>query len=496
MLKNKKAQKPEWFMILIILAIVGLIFGVTFLIGFKGSGVGNIRNKICKYTNQMRTKFGILGPMEDLRPGAIVPKMPKFCTTSLEQIAANDWGKCDTYFENQYNGWQGIAKDELEALRGCAAHQIIDLAWQCWDMGGQGTLEPESWMCFTVQVGTELQGEVDVDKVYLKLRKNLKKELGCSPDSEKDYGITHSDCSKLLDILPQKLVDKLVHSNTIEMYENMIIQGYTTKNEEKLGLTDCVKENVDIIDLFTQITDASKVESILQDTVVTSKKGCEGVISFVKEKMNRIDSERDGIDKINADIHTEIKDALGVKAENPGEPICTKKDESGNCIEEFNPTQLDVLLETTFEIGSKLPELGEIDKEYLYEIMRTTNVKDEYYTYTSVIPKDKLEVIADFKIIPGSLFEIGFCDPPLPIGSGVVQRFTCGFKCEIVNGEWECGEKQRIQLASGGGGAGGISRVGSPYPSYCQLGNVLNLPVARELRKGCEIIVGGVTRRI
>jgi len=190
--------------------------------------------------------------------------------------------------------------------------------------------------------------------------------------------------------------------------------------------------------------------------------------------------------KLNEDISTLLEANLQEKFK--GEDIIIKvcREYKADCEAEIGEDyeekccktpEEQTVLENTFEaaltIGGILPNIGSITEENIKEILETKNItgKDESYKSRFDNIDKRFKFLGEFEINPNSLFEIGFCDPPIEIGQGPLA----GMKCSILGG-------QQVQL--GPGGTVGVSREGSPY---CNVFNAFNkLDIVRGMQKYCE----------
>lgn len=411
----KKAQTNWFIFILIILAIVALVSAGYWLKELSEAVEGDIEDEICRNSNQLRgstTPLGYVGAR---------PKSTKLCGTQHESIYANDFSKCDPEFEDM------MKKDEIEALRMCAAHQIAQLVWRCWWMGGEGGFGAiGSWKCFTAKIViNQYGGEKSNYKVEDNLRRQLREKLGCGEEwiPVKDRLIGEVlKCESTADYIADKLMDKLLYNAYIDYYRDINYSEEIASYQTKIN-------NIN-----------SEISTILENNIQEKFKGEDVTVKVCREY--KIDCQ-----------------------------TSAGEDYDKKCCETYEEQKvLDNTFEAALTIGSKLPEIGSIKEEDIKWILDNKNNTIETRKYEPY-HLSKFKVLGEFEMNPNTLAEIGFCAPPVEIGEGPLARM----QCNLLTG-------QEVQLGSGG--TVGQTREGSPY---CQVFNAFNkIGVIEGLQKFCE----------
>lgn len=309
--------------------------------------------------------------------------------------------------------------------------------------------------------------------------KELAKQLGYDPTS--DTGIAQANA---IAEQAEQQVDAVVSE---------IAYGSGGQN----GLRQCTSlTEDDLMSVAKLVGNAeSSADIIKADIINEGISGCNvnGLKAFAMRYATDAKENKDLAQEKSDEITEKLKELLGDKWETVRtDPGPDRKLET--TADNYEVKLIDDVSDGVFSAVSVLPDLGQITEADVREIIKSVNIPgEEDRLYSAVISTEDVDFLRGFSITPNSLFEIAYCDPPLPLGSGLGLRFTCGANCEYNpekytdHSGWgaleglECSFDQKIQIGSGGSGAGGVTRGGSPY---CDMG-VFNLPILKDIRDDC-----------
>jgi len=514
MKSNRRGTTPTWVIILMLIMIVSVILFTAFMLDIGKVDSKYKGDKICTYSNSATGRGGVIG---NLRPEGI--GVSSLCTTQFIKITPEDssefWRECDENFKNEFDSGR-----RTHALRSCTAQQVANLFVRCWNMGWKGTLDPGSWVCFNVHISGSDTSELDSEhKLEQDIKGDVGAVLcpGKSLSSGDDCSIRANSLAVLLidRIKHKSIIDyyaensasliagclvpaKTADGETIEIgesydslesgfvddglevnAENIVSNGawkvLVNPSGSVVSVEDRSKEIVQSLVDYEVSLDLNTVKLELDDKLDYSRI----VIGLIGDVYNRITSEADRLygDKelekakyIQAETEEAMKDESNLVETNPCTLIPAEVTE--NLVEIYRYKgligEIDNIISVyelpaekiteIIDIGKDVPDIGNIDRDFMVSVMKSTQyTTDKTYCDESSCSDEKLEFYNDFVIATNTLFEIGYCDPPNPIGGGLDPNACDAF-----------GNRQRLIVASSGEG---IGRGGSPYPSYCRLLN-------------------------
>lgn len=450
---SKKGQEtPNWIFITIITAL--LIFGiVTFvLLSINGASASDKSDSICGASTFVT---GQLGNAFQLLPRGISPQdTARLCPTQVVNIVPDAWTKCDAEFKQQFDA--GL---RTTALKNCAAQQVANLVHRCWNMGGSGSLNPGSWVCFNALI--EAPGsidEADIFEVYDNIVNEVREAIGCTGR------LTNSQCRADADAIANLVLNRTSSQAVIDFYTDTVLAGielcFTEPDEddepENTDDTDgdfvvdefdaCPGTPTELVvergpngcsaqEVYDEIVSTGQIGASLSGKIDTEKVNCgTGLTSNIQFSLNRIAVYEAQI----ADLDYQITIAL-----QPYEVAS------------------EGVTQRTIELGSRTPGVNGIDKEFLFSLMTDTPIKIDGLasdrTYCQEFPCRETRFDMNIELGSNSIFEIGYCDPPQPVGVGPIARLNCDFD------EGGFG-RQRILVAPAGEG---LSRTRSPVPDLC-----------------------------
>jgi len=374
-----------------------------------------------------------------------------FCKATNVIIDAKDWEKCDPLFKANFLNAGSDDSEKTKWAKHCAAQQVLYHAYECYNMGGCGSWTPESFMCYTFAIRSDKDiGELTKDALnnYANTVKDkiIKYMEAMGLPKDKDF----------VRELTSKMEDKKMYGLLEDHYVDVIWAK----------IYNCsMSEDTDTLNLTYRITDKSEeINVVLDGQIDTSKEGCSNVKSEIQEYINSINEVRPRI----AEIDTEI-DGLVV---------------------EYGIDKSIIDAELVATLSGDIDKFS-FDQEFLRELSKEVGPSGADITYSSLLGSSKnIEVLWDIDITQGSFYEMGFCNPDLDLGTGLYDTLVCS-SIGVDRG-------QAVQIAIGGGGAGGLLRTGSPYPGYCDyftvykrkdaIGDFLHTP-----REWCKNIMQAIT---
>ncbi len=496
---NKKGMEVHGFVMKLILAIVGAMIVISFLVFFQLRSGGDVSDGMCQFSNSVRgAGSGIFKEIEQSRPGAVMPKTPRFCKTQLVKIQPDDFTKCDPQLEADWF----IPNKRADAVRACAAQQIAELAYRCWKMNGEGAWNPDSWVCFRGElVGSIEPGSLKDTDVQSEYEDKVRDEI-CPPatgeDNRKIVPKSGPECKsvpdvskKLAELMTKYVIWKSVSeyysgglqdvaSNCARRAEGMTDEQYGLAKEkladefvfkvlpekeydEQLRVIQSGNSEQSELDNFKKTyikygTDyENQLGSKIDETIATDKMLCSGQI---KNLINYAFVGKFESNENTATAQNNLRSYIERSLEYTDEQTSSDKDIR---------TELDKLTDDVIKIAPELPDFAAIDEQFLQYVMKTYNILGENRKYSSVLPGYNLRFIKQHKIKVGEMFEVGFCDPNMgDILSGVGALFECtldSFK------SLQLLAKQQILVAKGGQSTY-ASRTENPYPNMCNLFNM------------------------
>ena len=448
---NRKGLQPLSMLLLIIVMIVSVGIVLYLLTALNDGGSEEQIDQACTLSNRVSGQGGTLGNLQ--------PEGTKFtgktCPTQNTEIDPMEWSKCDKKYKSEYDGGS-----KAYGMKACAAQQVSDLIVRCWDMGGAGSLDPGSWVCFNTKViSTGLSFE-SVSEMEDELQKSVERVLGCDSPA--------LDCKNVPDTVAEYLKFRVISKATVEFYSARLeesIAGCLVDSEDYTAesvLQDIISV-VDDLDVSTTLpaSDKARIDTVVSQTL-SGKVEASGVCSnfdvAVSADMYQIAPHLEKIQSIDL---VEVPAALSEL-----------------------PAYANVDLDRVLGIGETVPDVDNIDRDLILSIMKESEYKkDVGYCTEFPCTKDTLEFLNDFEVSAGSAFEVGFCDPP--------DELVIGILPDLVTGPKACGDlanNQRIILAPTGEGVGRANTI----PSYCKIPGMIPIDAIEDT---CEAILVGAFGR-
>ncbi|MAE75238.1 MAG: hypothetical protein CL675_14185 [Bdellovibrionaceae bacterium] len=442
-------------MVLAIVGLVALILIAKGILPFQMT-----KEKLCETSNRWSSWFGEGGPAGLGIAGSLKTANPiggSFCSATNVEFDAKDWTTCDPEFKSKFMA----TSDEDERTKWakhCAAQQVMEHVLSCYGLGGAGKWEPDSFVCYTFAI----RGEDEEFETEDELKAYQQKVI-------KAVGAGMSAKGELLSTNVLNEIGRLARERQLYL---MLVNHY--KDRIWAGIDQCkANDEVDALNLTNLIIESpADVASILSGNINPTK----------VDKVNDIESD-DGINcgQLNQNIaeHWTKIEKYNASANSVDAELVRVSDEAG--VPEGTITK-----DSLGELAGDVNQI-KFDEDFLMELASTTKVLGRDITYEQALHSlDNFEVLHGYEIKMGTLYEIGFCNPPLKIGSGLGARFMCNYA-----------HAQMVQVAVGGTGAGGQLRTGSPYPGYCHsFGSVgglkIDIGILDAPRKWCENMMEGI----
>ncbi|MAH43803.1 hypothetical protein CL614_08865 [archaeon] len=405
----KKGQAQNYFMVIVIIAVLSLVTGMVLFTSLGGKLQENqdVNDAFCK--SKIQTLSVKIEPRLDAQlTEAFITLIESFrasCTPQKAIIDPQNWDACDSSFRT-------LSKTEpTTAATNCAMQQVADKIERCWDMSGEGRRTAFSWACFIVVISDA--SETPEVSSYTDFKHQIIKTFNCpfldgncknkARDSI-DPATILAGYNNLIDITETGI------KNSIERCRKTEVEGDT---EEQLYEYELINERTEDIYLELQ---PNNVRTVLSD-YVKDKLVTQGDQEYDCTLDTLVPETKSGLEDIQSYISAAEEYEVSVLRnynEAHGEPALTEL-----------PFQLqrDTRLETN-TIKFTESEFKTFMKDIPIQGRTTSFCKS--ISYRGKNCDNRVEYFPEgFTVKQNKLFSVEYCGDTLPLGSNLVASSVC-----------------------------------------------------------------------
>tara|TARA_Y100000310_G_scaffold340979_1_gene438603 strand:+ start:277 stop:1737 length:1461 start_codon:yes stop_codon:yes gene_type:complete len=474
-MKTRKGTTFGDSVVTIILVFIAVFLIIVLLTYFGVVDVSDFQTTACKMSNRIKGIFPKIYSGTAQTFGFV-----RFCKPQQKIIDPQDWGECSEEFK------AAAEIDMASAARNCTMQQIWDLSINCWEMGGGGTWDPGSFRCYTgvVELKSDVleTGDIKDEEEFRDLYKeDIRYELGCLPDQTMNVLntlVSGCRCDSVVTNLANHYAFASKY-NALSTYFTALIMNdpVTSKSGSEGYLVYCATPNADPQATGAKLLELdnptlSRVSSIVAGELDLSKSQCGDAINsiydaLIKARSYSIDAEAE---------RAAIKSKLGTCVKQGEEVDPTEETKAGESpVSDYTGKieRIDALMEKTRALTASVPSMEAITKRDLQAFGKDHLIPGTKRTYAfDMSGAHKLNLYGEYKIAPGSLFEINFCNG-VPLGAGIIATEQgCLF------------DATSVQIGAAGSGVAGVGRAGSPI---CHMTSIVGgIPGVNLVNYFCE----------
>ncbi|RZD30691.1 MAG: hypothetical protein CXT77_03995 [uncultured DHVE6 group euryarchaeote] len=420
----KKGQAQNYFMVIVIIAVLSLVAGIVLFTSLGGKLQENqdVNDAFCK--SKIQTLSVKMGP---LQTSTITPKwitlLKSFrasCTPQKAIIDPQNWDACDSSFRT-------LSKTEpTTAATNCAMEQVADKIERCWDMSGEGRRTAFPWACFIVVISDasetpEVSSHTEFKKQILKTFNCPWTDLDCIALAEKSYTPASilAGYNNLIDITETGIMNRIESCRKTEVEED--IEEPTEEQQSEL-----INERTEDIYLKLQPNNVREVLSEYVTDIVTYTDG-DGVDDNEEDQEDEVVLDCT-LDTIETEIEAGLEDIqsyIAAAEEHELTVLTNYNDAHGNLGLDELPFQLqrDTRLETN-TIKFTEAELKKFMKDVPIEGRSTSFCNS--ISYRGKDCDNRVEYFPKgFTVKQNKLFSVEYCGDTLPVGSNLVASAVC-----------------------------------------------------------------------